>query len=217
MDKYVRVVHPRPPSPKDEVPFSYTCFKAAAHCLRASTKDARVPGQTVLSQFATFQEVDELFKERFLPNSWGFKVLLGYMYHWQAKEIYTDGSFYEEAKRCGSAVIFPDGTYLQFRPPGQQGIYKAEMAALLLAAEFASPKSVIRVDNKGVISAVQGLKERVVLRRWVNRIRELVQGKELTIKYIRAHQGEVGNDLADSNAEVAISLPMPKPVFPQEL
>ena len=49
------------------------------------------------------------------------------------------------------------------------------------------------------------------------RIRDLVQGKELTIKYIRAHQGEVGNELADSKAKAAISLPMPKPVFPQEL
>ena len=114
-------------------------------------------------------------------------------------------------------MIFFDGTFLQFRPPRQQGIYKAEMAALLLAAESASPRSVIRVDNKGVILAVQGHKERVILRPWVNRIRELVQGKELRINYIRAHQGAVGNDLADSKAKADISLPMPKPVFPHDL
>ena len=197
MDKYVRVIHPRSPPAKEVVPFSCACFEAAAQCLWASTRDVRVLVQTVLSQFASFQEVDELGNERLLPSSWGFKVLLSYVSHWQANEIYTDGSFYEEAKRCGSAVIFPDGTYLQFCPPGQQGIYKAEMSALLLAAEFAAPKSVIRVDNKGVISAVQGHKERVVLRRWFNRIRELVQSKELTLKYVRAHQGEVGNELAD--------------------
>ena len=55
------------------------------------------------------------------------------------------------------------------------------------------------------------------MRRWVNRIREFLQDKELRINYIRAHQGKVGNDLADSNAEAAISLPMPKPVFPHDL
>ena len=83
IDKYVRVVHPRTPPTKDVVPFSYTCFEAAAQCLRASTKDVRVPVQTVLSQFATFQELDELGYERFFPYCWGFKVLLGYMSHWQ--------------------------------------------------------------------------------------------------------------------------------------
>ena len=87
MDKYVRVVHPRSPPVKEVVPFSYACFEAAAQCLRASTRDVRVPVQTVLSQFASFQEVDELGNERLLPNSWGFKVLLGYMSHWQANEI----------------------------------------------------------------------------------------------------------------------------------
>ena len=143
--------------------------------------------------------------------------MIGYVSHWKAHEIYTDGSFYEEAKRCGSAVIFPDGTYLQFRPPGQQGIYKAEISALLLAAEYAAPKSLILVDNEGIISALQGHKERVVLGRWVNRMRELVQSKELMIKYVRAHQGEVGNELAGSKAKLAISLPMPMLVFPQEL
>ena len=75
----------------------------------------------------------------------------------------------------------------------------------------------IRVDNKGVISAVQGLKGRVLLRRWVNGIRELVQGKELTIKYSREHQREVGNDLADTKAKGAISLPIPMPIFSKEL
>ena len=44
----------------------------------------------------------------------------------------------------------------------------------------------IRVDNKGVIPAVQGHKGRVMLRRWVNRIRDLVQGKGLRVNYIRA-------------------------------
>ena len=88
------------------------------------------------------------------------------------------------------------------------------MAALLLAAEYASPRLVICVDNKGVISAVQGCKERVIFRRRVNRIRALVQDKGLRINYIRAHQGEVGNDLAVSKAKAAISLPMPKPVSP---
>ena len=91
------------------------------------------------------------------------------------------------------------------------------MAVFLLAAEYASPRSVICVDNKGVISAVQGCKERVILGRWVNRMRDLVQDKELRINYIRAHQGEFGNDLADSKAKAAISLPMPKPVFPHDL
>ena len=56
--------------------FSYACFGAAAQCLQASTKDLRVPVQMVLSQFAAFQEMDELGNERLLPNSWGFKVLL---------------------------------------------------------------------------------------------------------------------------------------------
>ena len=56
-----------------------------------------------------------------------------------------------------------------------------------------------------------------MLRRGVNRIRELVQGKDLRIKYIRGHQGEVGNDLADSKTKAAISLQMPMPIFPQEL
>ena len=55
------------------------------------------------------------------------------------------------------------------------------------------------------------------MRLWVNRIRELVQDKKLSINYIRAHQGEVGNDLADSKAKAAISLPMPKLVFPHDL
>ena len=77
----------------------------------ASTRDVRVPVQMVLSQFATFQEVDDLGNETFLPNRWGFKVLLGHFPHWQANEIYTDGSYLEEAKRCGSAVIFSEGTF----------------------------------------------------------------------------------------------------------
>ena len=217
LDNYLRVVYPRAPPAKGEAPFSNVCFEAAAQCLGASTKDVHVPVQTALSQYATFQEVDDLGNERLLPNRWGFKVLMGHFPQWQANEIYTDGSYYEEAKSSGSAVIFADGTFLQFRPPGQQGIYKAEMAALLLATEYAPPRSVIRVDNKGVIAAVQGCRVRVLLRRWVNRIRDLVRDKGLRINYIRAHQGEVGNDLADSKAKAAVSLPLPMPVFPHEL
>ena len=70
---------------------------------------------------------------------------------------------------------------------------------------------------KGLFQQFKGFKERVILRCWVDRIRELVQDKDLSIKYIRAHQGEVGNDLADSKAKATISLPMPKPVFPHDL
>ena len=216
VDKYVRVVHPGNPPKYNDAPFAHICFEAAAQCLGASTRDVRIPVQTVLSQFATTMEVDDLGNEVCLPNRWGFKVFTGHLPQWEAKEIYTDGSFYEEAKQCGSAVIFSDGTYLQFRPPGQQGIYKAEMAALLMAVEYAPPRSVIRIDNKGVISAVKGCRERVILRRWVERIRQVVTSKELVIKHIKAHVGEVGNDLADSKAKAAVSLPLPKPVFPHE-
>ena len=90
------------------------------------------------------------------------------------------------------------------------------MAALLMAVECAPPRSVIRIDNKGVISAVEGRRERVILRQWVERIRQVTTSKELVIKHIKAHVGEVGNDLADSKAKAAVSLPLPKPVFPRE-
>ena len=85
-----------------------------------------------------------------------------------------------------------------------------------MAVECAPPRSVIRIDNKGVISAVEGCRERVILRRWVEIIRQVTTSKELVIKHIKAHVGEVGNDLADSKAKAAVSLPLPKPVFPRE-
>ena len=119
MDKYLNLEH-TPISPS-LLPISSLCFSAAANSLKAFTRFTHIPVQTVFSQFASFEEFGN---NQRVNNSWGFKILSGVISNWAASEMFTHGSFVEEAKRCGSAVLFRNGAFIKFRPVGHQGIIR---------------------------------------------------------------------------------------------
>ena len=100
-----------------------------------------------------------------MKNSWGCRIQPGVVLRWDASDVYTDGSFFGEANGHGSAVVFPSGDFVKLRSAGHQGIYKAKVAALLMACGLAHPSSVIRTDNKGLIGALKGHNKMVTLGR----------------------------------------------------
>ena len=46
---------------------------------------------------------------------------------------YTNGSYFADLNKCGSAAVMSDGRVLVCKPPGHPGIYQAELVALHLA------------------------------------------------------------------------------------
>ena len=49
-------------------------------------------------------------------------------------KAYTDGSYFADSSKCGSAAVMDSGKVYMARPPGHPGIYKADLVALYLAA-----------------------------------------------------------------------------------
>ena len=119
-----------------------------------------------------------------------------------------DGLYYEKCGWLVCAVLFSNGLFLQFLPPGQ-----AEMAALLVACDFATLCSVIRYHNIGVGRATLACKERKLLCRWIKSISDLDSVNELKIMHIKAHVANVSNDLVESWAKSDSFLALLLPVF----
>ena len=53
-----------------------------------------------------------------------------------------------------------------------QSSYKAELLALVLAAESALPREIYFSDSQGSLTAVEGNKQRVLYKDWVHSIRK---------------------------------------------
>ena len=87
------------------------------------------------------------------------------------------------------------------RPPGSGSSYKAELYALLLGCDIARPLDKICTDSHASIMAIAGKSERIIMGNVVERIRRLIEGKELTLIHVRGHMGIRGNEKADALAK----------------
>ena len=100
------------------------------------------------------------------------------------------------------------------RLSGVQSSYKAELSALVLAAESALPREIIFSDSQGSLTAVEGNKQRFLYKDWVYSIRKEVKEKGLVLSYVPGHSGIKGNELADRHAKKAVHLPNSAAVHP---
>ena len=211
LNSYVEALHPS----TQECPFSLGCHQSACKCLGASCRGSGVPVQRAVSQYMALPsgvvrcplQVD------------GLQVFsLSTPIQWSPNTdcIYTDGSYCPDGGLAGCAVLLPQGQVYMTRPPGAQSIYKAELLAVLIACSVAGLGFQILCDSLGVIRAVTGTSRRVVLGRWVHRIRNLLAQKNLRLKHVRGHTGEAGNELVDRLAKRSCRLPTQHPQFPEQ-
>ena len=63
---------------------------------------------------------------------------------------------------------------MAIRPVGRASCYKAEVYALAMASDLATPDMTIRTDSQAAIKAVQGDSQRITLGELINTIRENV-------------------------------------------
>jgi hypothetical protein len=96
------------------------------------------------------------------------------------------------------------------RTPGPPGIYPSELLGVYLASQASPPYSSIHVDNQGAVKALLSQKKVVRHSFLVNLARASVQERHQVVQWVKGHAGQRGNELADTYARKASSLP-PQP------
>lgn len=207
--RFVERLHP----PEQGCPFSTECHRKACIALGAACVGSNIPVQRAMSQYMALPAGIGQSSLR-VEGLQVFSLLSPVPWIPLSQEIYTDGSFFPEGGQAGSAVLLPDGRVYMARPPGMQGIYKAELLAVLIACSVAAVGSKIFCDSLGVLRAVQGNTYRVTYLRWIHRVRLLIHAKNLQICHIHGHAGVQGNEIVDKLAKRSCSLPLQPPQFP---
>ena len=103
----------------------------------------------------------------------------------------------------------PDGYAYVARTPGRQGIYKAEVIAVLLDALFSTPNTPLFTDNQGVKKVMGHDKPVLKEAYWVELARAELKRKGSPLEWKKAHSEMRGNELADSFANLGTKLPLP--------
>jgi len=143
---------------------------------------------------------------------------------------YTDGSKLESG-RTGAGVHFPGGKnndivkYLGYN----SSVFQAEIVAITLAAErltsfvLQEPEAeeiIIYSDSQAAIKAVVSLRTRShMVNRCVEALNSLGHLTDVTLRWVKAHAGTIGNETADFLAKEAamMSCAGPEPFLPAPL
>ena len=128
----------------------------------------------------------------------------------QHYEIYTDGS--KTSQGVGFAAVSSNKTYA-FSLPKEASVFTAELMAILyalkLAEELESNKFVVYSDSRSAIEALRSYSHSNQLVKQIKVFFNNLYAKGIDVQlcWIPAHVGICGNELADSAAKNAITLP----------
>ena len=102
------------------------------------------------------------------------------------------------------------------RTPGVQGIYPSQLLGAYLASISSETHTTICLDNQGAVKVLSN--QNVVVRNsfLVSLARTSVEEKHQSVKWVKVHAGQRGNDLADCYARKASSLPSQRPARTQK-
>ncbi len=127
----------------------------------------------------------------------------------------VDGSYDPVTELAGSAVLHKSGAVWISAPPGQQSPYRAELWALLIAARRAIAGMVIACDCRGAVLAATSKYRKLRHSDILAPLRELVTGKSLVLRWVKAHVGTPHNEQADQKAKkAAASISIPRTRLP---
>ena len=120
--------------------------------------------------------------------------------------IATDASIVPGKAGAGIAVVASDGTVWQDRLPGTSDITWAEMNAIDAAITHHSGGDVLVLsDSQGAVAFANGtaIPAQGRMRRLAARIEAQRDGRDIEIRWVRAHNGHVLNEAADAMARQA--------------
>jgi hypothetical protein len=127
---------------------------------------------------------------------------------------FSDGSYFSSSSRAGAAAVSPGGNVIMARTPGLQGIYPSELLGAYLASMSSAPHSTICLDNQGAVQVLSHHKTVVRHSFLVSLARQSITEKHQSIKWVKGHAGQRGNELADFFARKATNLPSQRPAKP---
>ena len=103
------------------------------------------------------------------------------------------------------------------KTPGMAGIYKSELLAIILAATHGPPDlHTIFTDSQGAWKAITSNRSVIRQFRFVMLARRLLSERGIQLKWVKAHAGIEGNEMADVSAKIASKLPPQPPMKPRE-
>ena len=130
---------------------------------------------------------------------------------------FSDGSYFAHSCRAGAAAVSPGGTAILARTPGMQGIYPSELLGAFLASKSSAPCTLICLDNQGAVKALSSNKAVVRHSHLVTLTRASIRERNQKVKWIKGHADSRGNQMADTFARQASSLPPQPPAQPQSM
>ena len=128
---------------------------------------------------------------------------------------HSDGSYFARTFRAGAAAISPGGKVLMARTPGVQGIYPSELLGAYLASISSEEHTTICLDNQGAVKVLSNQKNVVRHAFLVSLARKSIQEKHQSVRWVKGHAGQRGNELADHYARQATRLPSQRTARPQ--
>ena len=120
---------------------------------------------------------------------------------------YCDGSLQQGV--VGGGVTNTQGGFACKVLAPNPSSYRAEAAAMYVACKKAQPNEVILCDNKGLVIAATSCKPVVSSADLVRPIRHWVEAKQLTVRWVKGHNNNAGNDEADRIANIGCNLLAP--------
>lgn len=129
-------------------------------------------------------------------------------------EIWTDGGCKPNPGRGGWGVVIKDGdTIMKFHGGNQRTTNnRMEFQAVIEALKLVGPEceAVIYSDSQLVMNILSGTWRGKCNRDLVEEARNLMRGREITFRWVRGHNGNRFNEIADALATRAISKRSPR-------
>jgi ribonuclease HI len=131
----------------------------------------------------------------------------------KALHLYSDGSKTAWHVGCASIIFRPDAvepcTILRRRLASYCTVFQAELLGLSLGVEWVAARHIqgftikFFVDSQSLVAALNSFHIATSLRPLLLMLNELAANHKVSIHWIPAHQGHLGNEEADRNAKLA--------------
>ena len=130
---------------------------------------------------------------------------------------YTDGSYFPADGACGACVVLPHQQVLITSTPSHRedcfpcdSAERAELLGVLIACASVEPHSTIYTDCRHLVDVFNyhflAKKLRRHNREVIRDIQQLLAQRSLSLRYVRGHSGNQGNEMADTGARRAARL-----------